>query len=122
MNYKRKPSPSLLRIFPAVVALLAIAPAAPVLAAPSATSVERGDAAFLLARDAFRNGERVRLGRQLGLLQGHVLQPWAEYWSLRLRLDDGNAEGIPDYLNRHAASLPRREIARRLAARAGQGR
>ena len=104
MNYKRKPSPSLLRIFPAVVALLAAVPAAPVLAAPSATSVERGDAAFLLARDAFRNGERVRLGRQLDALQGHPLQPWAEYWSLRLRLDDGDARGVPDYLNRHAGS------------------
>ncbi len=104
MNYKRKPSPSLLRIFPAVCVLLAFALPAPALAVPSATQVERGDAAFLLARDAFRNGERVRLGRQLALLQGHPLQAWAEYWSLRLRLDDGDAGGIPDYLNRHAGT------------------
>jgi len=108
MNYKRKPYLSLQRIFLAIfaasVALLAVALPAPALSAPSTTQVERGDAAFLLARDAFRNGERVRLGRQLALLQGHPLQPWAEYWSLRLRLDDGDASGVPDYLNRHAGS------------------
>jgi soluble lytic murein transglycosylase len=108
MNYKRKPYPSLLRIVPAIfaasVALLAVALPLPASAAPSTTQVERGDAAFLLARDAFRNGERVRLGRQLALLQGHPLQPWAEYWSLRLRLDDGDAGGVPDYLGRHAGS------------------
>ncbi len=104
MNYKRKPYPSLLRIVPAILALMALALPLPALAAPSTAQVERGDAAFLLARDAFRNGERVRLGRQLALLQGHPLQPWAEYWSLRLRLDDGDAGGVPDYLGRHAGS------------------
>jgi len=104
MNYKRKPFPFLLRILPAIIALSAIAPVAPALAAPATSSVERGDAAFLLARDAFRNGERVRLGRQLASLQEHPLQPWAEYWSLRLRLDDRDASGVPDYLNRHAGS------------------
>ena len=104
MNYKRKPAPSLLRIFPAVFALLAVGVSAPAVCAPAATSVERGDAAFLLARDAFRNGERVRLGRQQDLLQGHPLHPWAEYWSLRLRLDDSDAGGVPDYLNRHAGT------------------
>jgi len=55
-------------------------------------------------RDAFRNGERVRLGRQVDALQGHPLQPWAEYWALRLRLDDGDPSGVPDYLNRHAGT------------------
>lgn len=57
--------------------------------------------AFLSARDAFRNGERVRLGRQQEALQGHPLQPWVEYWSLRLRLDDGDDGGVADYLSRH---------------------
>ncbi|MDP2133290.1 MAG: transglycosylase SLT domain-containing protein [Sulfuritalea sp.] len=65
---------------------------------------DRGDAALLLARDAFRNGERVRLGRQIEALQGHPLQPWAEYWALRLRLDDGDASGVAEYLNRHAGA------------------
>lgn len=104
MNYRRKPAFLLLRIFPAVFALLAVAVPGRAVCAPAAMSVERGDAAFLLARDAFRNGERVRLGRQVALLQGHPLQPWAEYWSLRLQLDDNDAGGVPDYLNRHAGT------------------
>jgi soluble lytic murein transglycosylase len=62
---------------------------------------DKGDAASSSAREAFRNGERVRLGRQVEALQGHPLQPWAEYWALRLRLDDGDASGVADYLNRH---------------------
>lgn len=97
MNYKRKPARSLPRIVLALFPLLVAAVSTPALA-------ERGDAAFLLARDAFRNGERVRLGRQLEALQGHPLQPWAEYWALRQRLDDGDAGGVPDYLSRHAGA------------------
>jgi hypothetical protein len=102
MNYKRKPSPSCCGFFRRSSRFGAAPPRR--CGRPAPTSVERGDAAFLLARDAFRNGERVRLGRQLEALQGHPLQPWAEYWSLRLRLDDGDASGVPDYLNRHAGS------------------
>ncbi|NJD35774.1 MAG: lytic transglycosylase domain-containing protein [Betaproteobacteria bacterium] len=104
MNYKHKPAASLQRILRAVFALLAVAIAAPGVCAPAAAVVERGDAAFLLARDAYRNGEPVRLGRQLVLLEGHPLQAWAEYWSLRMRLDDSDASGVADYLNRHAGS------------------
>ena len=95
MNYNPKPALSLSRIALRAVFACAIAvPSAPTLA-------DRGDAAFLSAREAFRNGERVRLGRQMEALQGHPLQPWAEYWALRLRLDDGDANGVPDYLGRH---------------------
>jgi soluble lytic murein transglycosylase len=92
MNYNPKLLVSLLRIAGAVVLGAMLSPAA---------LADKGDAAFLSAREAFRNGERVRLGRQVEALQGHPLQPWAEYWALRLRLDDGDASGIADYLNRH---------------------
>jgi soluble lytic murein transglycosylase len=94
MNYNPKLLAFLLRIAGAAAVVLAAALSPPALA-------DKGDAAFLSAREAFRNGERVRLGRQVEALQGHPLQPWAEYWALRLRLDDGDAIGINDYLNRH---------------------
>ena len=97
MNYKPKSAMLVSRIVLAAFSLAAAVLSAPVLA-------ERGDEALLLARDAFRNGERVRLGRQLEALQGHPLQPWAEYWALRLRLDDGDADGVADFLTRHAGS------------------
>ena len=102
MNYKLKPAPSLSRI--ALLAAFSVAvgmSSAPANCASSASFVERGDAAFLLAREAFRNGERVRLGRQLEALRGHPLHAWAEYWSLRLRLDDADDSGVADYLSRY---------------------
>lgn len=97
MNYKPKSAMPVSRIVLAAFSLAAAVLSAPVLA-------ERGDEALLLARDAFRSGERVRLGRQLEALQGHPLQPWAEYWALRLRLDDGDADGVADFLTRQAGS------------------
>jgi soluble lytic murein transglycosylase len=101
MNYNPKPALALSRITLAAAFSAAVAVSTPASCAPSRTHVERGDLAFLSARDAFRNGERVRLGRQTELLQGHSLHPWAEYWTLRLRLDDGDASGVPAYLSRH---------------------
>ncbi len=92
MNYKRNPL-----VRRGALTLLALCAALPAMAAPA----ERGDLAFLSARDAYRNGERVRLARQVDALQGHPLQAWAEYWSLRLKLDDGDTSGIADYLARH---------------------
>jgi len=59
MNYNPKPAMS-----PARIALIAAFGCA-VAAAPAPGFAERGDAAFLSAREAFRNGERVRLGRQM---------------------------------------------------------
>lgn len=99
MNYNPMP---VFRNILAVVFLASVAMIpAPANCARAVSTVERGDAAFLLARDAFRNGERVRLGRQLEALPGHPLHAWAEYWVLRLRLDDGDASGVADYLNRY---------------------
>ena len=94
MNYNPKLLVTLLRIAGTAAVVLGAVLPLPALA-------DKGDAAFLFAREAFRNGERVRLGRQVEALQGHPLQPWAEYWALRLRLDDGDASGVADYLNRH---------------------
>ncbi|MBL8479686.1 MAG: lytic transglycosylase domain-containing protein [Sterolibacteriaceae bacterium] len=102
MNYKRKPFLSSSRVAPVAFALVAALCAPSALGAPAGTYVlERGEAAFMAARDAWRNGERVRLARQVEALQGHPLQAWAEYWLLRLRLEDGDATGVADYLARH---------------------
>ena len=94
MNYNPKLLASLLRVAGAAIIVFGAVLSPPAFA-------DKGDAVFLSAREAFRNGERVRLGRQVEALQGHPLQPWAEYWALRLRLDDGDASGVADYLNRY---------------------
>jgi hypothetical protein len=122
MNYKRKPFPFLLRILPAIIALSAIAPVAPALAAPATSSVERGDAAFLLARDAFRNGERVRLGRQLRLAAGPSAATLGRVLVPAPALDDRRRQRRAGLPGAPCRRLSRREIARRLAARAGQER
>jgi len=98
MNYNRKPTLSLSRIVRVAAFSLAVA------MTPVVTWADPGDAAFLSAREAFRNGERVRLARQLEALQGHPLHAWAEYWSWRLRLDEGDANGVQDYLDRYQGS------------------
>jgi soluble lytic murein transglycosylase len=98
MNYNRKPPLSLSRIVRVAAISLAVA------MTPVLTLADPGDAAFLSAREAFRNGERVRLARQLEALQGHPLHAWAEYWAWRLRLDEGDANGVQDYLDRYQGS------------------
>ena len=102
MNYNPKPAMSLYRIGLAATLFLGVAAApAPALCVPLGTIADRGDTVFLSAREAFRNGERIRLGRQIDALQGHPLRAWAEYWALRLRLDDGDASGVAEYLSRY---------------------
>ncbi|MDP2811148.1 MAG: transglycosylase SLT domain-containing protein [Rhodocyclaceae bacterium] len=75
--------------------------------APAAASRQPavdGDRAFLAAQDAFRLGERVRLARVADALRGHELAPWAEYWLLRLRLEEDVTDGVRDFLARHEGS------------------
>lgn len=74
--------------------------------APSSGSDDR----FLMARDAFRLGERVRLAKAAEGLSGHDLEPWARYWVLRLRIEDADAVDGPvgaqvaEFLGRHPGS------------------
>jgi len=63
-----------------------------------------GDETVLAAREAYRKGERVRLARAVEALRGHELQPWAEYWQLRLKLEDKQADDVPSFLEREAGS------------------
>ena len=61
-----------------------------------------GDDKVLAAREAFRNGERIKLGRQVVALAAqtsqHDLQPWVDYWRLQQRLDDGDSDGVREFL------------------------
>ena len=45
------------------------------------------DNAFTRARDAFRDGRADVLERQADVLRGHPLEPYLDYWRLRLRLE-----------------------------------
>lgn len=63
-----------------------------------------GDETVLAAREAYRKGERVRLAHAVEALRGHELQPWAEYWQLRLKLEDKRTDDVPSFLEREAGS------------------
>ena len=74
-----------------------------------------GDDYVLAARDAYRYGERVKLGKQLDALRTlrsqNELEPWVEYWQLRQRLEDdvngdslSSAAAVGDFLARSPGS------------------
>jgi soluble lytic murein transglycosylase len=69
----------------------------------SATAAD--DDKFLAALDAFRNGDRQKLGRLAGEIRDGDLLPWLNYYSLRLHFDDtDSATAVQQFLGEHAGS------------------
>lgn len=84
------------------IALAASLVCGPVLAAPS--RAVGPDEAILAAHAAFRAGDAVRLARYAAALEGHVLQPYVEYWQLKVRLDEMPSTEVRAYLARYPGS------------------
>jgi soluble lytic murein transglycosylase len=61
---------------------------------------EPSDADFALARDAFRAGDAARLDKVAPRLKGYLLEPYVEYWQLRLKLDDADSDRVRSFLGR----------------------
>ena len=64
----------------------------------------RGDATLLEMHQAFRKGDRKKLEQLLPAARGHVLEPWAAYWELRVRLADASPQEIQGFLQRYAGT------------------
>jgi soluble lytic murein transglycosylase len=62
------------------------------------------DVAFLAAREAFVKGERAKLARALAALKTHPLLPWASYFQLVQRLEDGSDAGVAEFVERNEGS------------------
>jgi soluble lytic murein transglycosylase len=60
------------------------------------------DSDVLGAYEAFRAGDPDRLERHASALEDHVLEPWVQYWRLRLRIEDAQPADVTPYLARHA--------------------
>ena len=60
------------------------------------------DADFLAARAAYEKADRAALDALLPRLSGHVLEPYARYWQLRLNLASTDAETLRAFLAREA--------------------
>lgn len=67
---------------------------APALAAAQAPASANGDGLLLDLRDAFRAGRATQLTQALPQLRGHVLEPLARYWEMRVRLETAPAADI----------------------------
>ncbi len=92
----------------AIAALFANAPPASAQPRPAAAAAPvraaSADDAFLAAHVAFRAGDPVRLARHTAALEGHTLLAYAEYWQLKLRLDEMPASEVRAYFARYPGS------------------
>jgi soluble lytic murein transglycosylase len=70
----------------------------------SAHAQTRGDEVITEMAQAFKKGDRKRLGTLLPLASGHLLEPWAAYWELRNRIDTATALEVQDFLTRYAGT------------------
>ncbi|HWD23330.1 MAG TPA: transglycosylase SLT domain-containing protein [Burkholderiales bacterium] len=81
------------RYFSAVLALVA---------APAAHAAYGADDSLLAAFDAYRAGDAIKFSRHAKKLNGHVLEPWVEYWRTALRLEDAQTADVSAFLAAHA--------------------
>ncbi|NDH51796.1 MAG: lytic transglycosylase domain-containing protein [Betaproteobacteria bacterium] len=81
-----------------------------VLAMPAASAVAqskdsaRADEAMVEMGEAFKKADRKRLAALLPQSRGHVLEAWAAYWELKLRLEEAAPKEVQDFLQRFAGS------------------
>ncbi len=87
---------SVLRLMACALAAALIAPA---------FAAGRDDDAFRAAADAFRRGQASKLDRYAEQLKGNPLEPYVQYWQLKLRLEDADAATVREMLVRNEGLL-----------------
>lgn len=73
-------------------------------AAVGAPKLPSPDEALVAAHAAFRAGDAFRLAKQAAFLEGHLLEPYLDYWRLKLRLEDAPSGEVNAFLARHRGS------------------
>jgi soluble lytic murein transglycosylase len=100
--------------------------AAPAVAHAQANAKSRGaaptqDDRFLAAREALRVGQYAKVVEQAPHLKGYVLEPYVEYYLLRMKLEEVPATDVRDFLNKqqgtYIADQMRRDWLKVLAKR-----
>ena len=80
------------------------------------------DDSLLGAYDAYRAGEPVKFAKHAARLDGHLLEPWLDYWRLSMRLEDASnreaREFFAKYPNDYVAERLRSDWLRVLGKRA----
>ena len=69
--------------------------------AASAVAKNSADESLLAAYDAYRAGDAIKFARHARNLNGHVLEPWLDYWRLSMRLEDLPNREVNEFLARH---------------------
>ena len=64
----------------------------------------KGDDLILEMHQAFRKNDKARLTALLPQARGHVLEAWAAFWELRVRLDTASTAEIQGFLSRYAGT------------------
>ena len=72
--------------------------------APLVQAQTKADDTLLEMQQAFKRGDRKKLEQLLPAARGHVLEPWAAYWELRLRLAEASPSEIQSFMQRYAGS------------------
>jgi len=72
----------------------------------AAQAAKGPDDAVLAAYDAYRAGDAIKLARVSKQLEGHLLQPWLDYWRVALTLDDTSGKDVRAYLDAHGNTYP----------------
>ena len=104
-------------------AILTLIPLALGLCLPLQTTAQtRGDDAILEMGQAFKKGDRKRLGTLLPLVSGHALEPWGAYWELRNRLDTASPQEVQDFFTRYAGTYQEDRLRNDWLLRLGQRR
>jgi len=67
---------------------------------------------YLAAREAYAKGNATVLATHARALKGHVLEPYAEFWLLRLRLEQAAPGEVSDFLGRYTGALVAEQLRR----------
>ena len=71
-------------------------------AAQAAVAKDSPDEALLGAYDAYRAGDPIKFAKHAKKLDGHLLEPWLDYWRLSMRLEDSSNREVREFLAEHA--------------------
>lgn len=75
------------------------------LVSATASSKPTQDEDFIAAREAYRSGNKSKLDKLAPRLRGYPLEPYIDYWQLRMRLAEAEAATVKAFLQRHRDTL-----------------
>ncbi|HEU5176626.1 MAG TPA: transglycosylase SLT domain-containing protein [Burkholderiales bacterium] len=71
------------------------------IAAQAAVGKNPLDDSLLGAYDAYRAGDPVKFAKHAAKLEGHLLEPWLDYWRLSMRLEDASNREVREFFAKH---------------------